>query len=70
VETNNLINLSDELISSSDDSFLSLCFYSLKRLPSCDNERGKATLARIEEELKKRNVDPHFEMAKAINKIN
>jgi len=66
METNNLINLSDELIATSNDSFLSLCFYSLKRLPSCDNDAGRATLFKVEQELKRRNVNPHDEMRKAI----
>lgn len=66
METPSLVNLSDELIATSDDSFLSLCFYSLKRLPSCDTEQGRATLFRVEEELKRRNVNPHDEMRKAI----
>ena len=66
METPNLVNLSDELIATSDNSFLSLCFYGLKRLPSCDNEVGRATLLKVQAELNRRNVNPHDEMRKAI----
>ena len=52
-----LAELTNEQISKMDDGMLVLAQASISRLPSYDNEEGKAALVRFQTEIAKRNID-------------
>jgi hypothetical protein len=64
-----LLHLTKEEIETTDDALLTLFSYSLKRLPSLDNEEGKKILKMVEEELDKRGVDKEAVLKAALPRI-
>jgi hypothetical protein len=64
-----LLHLTKEQIEATDDTLLTLFSYSLKRLPSLDNEEGKKILKMVEEELDKRGVDKEAVLKDALPRI-